>query len=249
MKITQALLTTAMLVGCGALPATTSSDQATTSTDLSQAEKDKLRAGGALYLDAVADLPTCNAAALRQLVYVAETSKFYYCSAKPDWVAVDLKGKDGAAGAVGAAGTSGVAGKDGVAGADGSAGKDGNDNHIAVSIGCVYSLQNVAPLDVEGLDAYYTVDVTTAGDVFATFRIEGPGYDSSSSAVYSAKQPGAVTGPVVIGGDMYGDHDYGYWQAEYFRDTQILSIEYHDQSLTGGERAWVAPISACTVQN
>lgn len=68
-----------------------------------------------------ADLPECDSAHERQLVYVVETSQFKSCS-KAEWKVVDIKGKNGSNGKDGKDGTNG---KDGQSGTDGVTGKDG----------------------------------------------------------------------------------------------------------------------------
>jgi hypothetical protein len=67
------------------------------------------------------DLPACDEARERQLIYVIETAQFKTCSSD-HWKVVDLKGQ---AGKDGKDGTSGSNGKDGVAGTNGKDGKDG----------------------------------------------------------------------------------------------------------------------------
>lgn len=47
-----------------------------------------------LFLDAKADLPACGEANQRQLVYVADESKFYACK-EVEWVEVSIKGEPG----------------------------------------------------------------------------------------------------------------------------------------------------------
>ncbi len=81
-------------------------------------------------VDSIADLPKCDDAHERQLIYVVETSEFKACS-KAQWNTVNLKGKDGTDGKIGTDGKNGAigaSGKDGKNGVDGQDGQTVNGN-------------------------------------------------------------------------------------------------------------------------
>lgn len=114
------MLTIPMLFSCGSDsssgPGFAPNEEITAST-VSEL-KNATGENNSLYLERTADMPVCDNLAFRQLVFVAETGDFYHCGANNEWLAIDIKGKNG---------SNGRDGKDGVNGRDGLAGRDGRD--------------------------------------------------------------------------------------------------------------------------
>lgn len=111
-----------MLFGCGPQKNDSSSDSATV-------EQQTITKGemNAKLVDGLADIGTCDATNFRQLIYVLESSEFYYCSHTNQWSAIDIKGAKGDTGEQGISGGSGRDGAVGQNGIQGVAGKDGKD--------------------------------------------------------------------------------------------------------------------------
>ena len=79
---------------------------------------------GAQLVEAKAEMPTCELANQKSLIYVVETESFYYCAKDFSWAFIDLKGPKGEKGADGLKGDKG---DQGISGRDGKDGKDGRD--------------------------------------------------------------------------------------------------------------------------
>lgn len=105
MKIIMAL---GLLAGCGNQVDVSAQDPSKTKTGapIVASKTISIDTDMALYFELKSDIPDCNEDRNRQLVYVKEEAKFYYCDVK-EWVNIDLKGDKGDAGTAGAAGKDG----------------------------------------------------------------------------------------------------------------------------------------------
>ena len=119
--------------GCGSSRSSNSSSDIVDSSS-SQVSSASDVSNGAMLVNTLDEIGVCDSTKFRQLIYVIEEEKFYYCS-KIAWTEINLKGEKGEKGDQGQQGTAGVSGKDGsigTQGQQGTTGKDGRDGSSQV---------------------------------------------------------------------------------------------------------------------
>ena len=151
-------------------------------------------------------------------------------------------GKEGTGGKPGTNGTNGTSGKDGINGTsgkdgiNGTSGKDGIDNKITSSISCYGDLSTFSPgqRTLNGktlggdLSVAYVVAETASRDVFASATSSWAGSSVSGTEFYSPLQAGALNAPVLLGWDVLGADNFGYWSISLNRVTKIMTVRYTD---------------------
>lgn len=242
------IVLTALMSGCGAA-ASQSGDapiaQANTKPD-KQAEETPptTPAAGpqhALLVANAAALPECTAEAQGWLIYVKADKEFRTCAAGK-WEPIEIEGE---AGKAGKDGVIGAPGEDGAAGATGPAGPQGpsGTNKIQGSILCS------GTLDATSVTVSYSVAVMTSGDVFATAQVGGTLFEASGTRFYSSQQVGAATASVLIRNDLAGATNAGYWDVRLDRTTLVVTAQYNDADLTGGQQTWSMTPDQCVVNS
>jgi len=199
-------------------------------------------------------LPSCDSAHDKELVYITSTQKFETCQSG-NWTVINVAGSAGAAGPAGAAGAAGPAGATGAAGPAGATGQAGTSKFTA-SIHCQGTLaQSTATsaglsIPAGGLPIVYNAAVMTNGDVFAQSSIASAVIQVSGSAFYASSQNGAATGSVIMTDDWAGGVNYGWWNVSLNRSSGIVTAVYNDGDLGGsGTATFTFPSSGCSINN
>lgn len=81
--------------------------------------------------------------------------------------------------------------------------------------------------------AYRNVQVSVAGDTWASAVIANGAYQTSGSVLYSSQQQGATDGGVVLVDDYVGGANFGFWNFTVDVEAEELSIVYDDPDLPG----------------
>jgi hypothetical protein len=58
-----------------------------------------------------------------------------------------------------------------------------------------------------------------------------------------------VTAPVLLGLDVQGAANYGFWRLELNRTTLVVTITYTDADLVGGTLSWTMTPDKCVLNN
>jgi hypothetical protein len=119
-------------------------------------------------------------------------------------------------------------------------GEDGTDNRVLDTIYCQGDLENTQ------LSFEYNAVKTAAGDVFARGSIRLTDMWVTNSAFYAANQDGAQSAAVLIGADVVGTANHGFWDIRVDRDSLITSITYTDDDVPGGD-TWSMEPENCQI--
>jgi len=117
----------------------------------------------------------------------------------------------------------------------------GTDNKIIKSFYCSGDIPETK------FSVVYDLSIFSSGDLFVTGTVNSPGFEVSSSTMFSAHQQGAETAPVHVTFDLYGTDNGGYWKLFLNRVTLVSIVEYHD--IDTGTLNWSKPASGCIVNN
>ena len=158
---------------------------------------------GALLVQDIGSLPTCDADGEGRLAYVKAEETFKACAAGA-WGNIDIKGPKGDKGDSGVAGVAGVNGATGADGATGAAGADGVSLTVAEQWTCDPSgdLDDVA--NKETMSVRTNVVKFSSGDYLISCMDRRVDFDfafsdsSANSAILSSKSAGATSTPPIV---------------------------------------------------
>lgn len=160
----------------------------------------------------------------------------------------------GPAGEQGPPGEQGEKGEKGDPGEPGPAGAQGTSETTAPAgtasateqTGIIGSFFCTGGLEDTSLGFTYTVVLFSSGDLFVTGSIDSPAIQSSATAFYAPEQNGYATAQVIVGYDVDGTADGGWFTLTLDRSTLVTTIAYREKGSTSTpDSTWTMQPSAC----
>ncbi len=118
-------------------------------------------------------------------------------------------------------------------------GEDGTTNKISKALACTGSISTI-------LWTYNAAEMTS-GDVFVSGSIYASWGAATDTRWYSVGAIGNAEAIVLPGMDVQGFNNFGFWEIEADRTTQIVTLTYNDRDLASDPAVYEQSADKCSL--